>query len=98
MWNIEGGKDNLNLTRVGIKDENVMINNFEAAHRLLNSGGDNLQSKYPSFRSKLDLFFIDYEWVPLLVQESYLTSMEKRNGLQDVLAMAEASEYISFGD
>lgn len=61
-----------------------MINNFEAGHRLLNAGNGNLNIKYPSFRDKLDLFFVDHEWIPLLVQESYLTSMEKRNSLADV--------------
>ena len=49
------------------KDEKVMINNFDAAHRLLNAGEGNLNGKYPSFRDKLDLFFVDYDWVPLLV-------------------------------
>lgn len=58
-----------------------MINNFEAAHRLLNAGGGNLNSRYPKFRDKLDLFFVDHEWIPLLVMDSYLGSMEKRNSL-----------------
>ena len=49
-----------------------MINNFDAAHRFLNAGEGNLSGKYPSFRAKLDLFFVDYDWVPLLVQEGYL--------------------------
>ena len=57
------------------KDEKVMINNFDAAHRLLNSGEGGLDVKYPTFRDKLDLFFVDYDWVPLLVQEGYLNSM-----------------------
>ena len=49
------------------KDESVMINNFDAAHRLLNHGAKNLNERYPRFRDKLDLFFIDHEWVPLLI-------------------------------
>lgn len=57
------------------KDEKVMINNFEAAYRLLNNGAVPLSQKYPTFRQKLDLFFIDHDWVPLLVQESYLNGM-----------------------
>jgi len=32
------------------KDESVMINNFDAAHRLLDHGKNNLNIKYPSFR------------------------------------------------
>ena len=85
------------LTSVA-KDEKVMIGNFDAAHRLLNHGGKNLNDRYPKFRDKLDLFFIDHEWVPLLVQDNYLNSMEKRDSPQDIEAMAEASEFISLGD
>jgi len=49
------------------KDESVMIGNFDAAHKLLNCGEKPLDEKYPTFRQKLDLFFIDYDWIPLLV-------------------------------
>ena len=94
MWNAHG--TNLHEQIGGTKDDKVMINNFEAAHRLLNMGQNNLLKK--RFRDKLDLFFVDHEWVPLLVQESYLTSMEKRNSLQDIQAMAEAADCISTGD
>jgi hypothetical protein len=31
------------------KDEKVMINNFDAAHRLLNHGAKNLNINYPRF-------------------------------------------------
>jgi hypothetical protein len=44
-----------------------MINNFDAAQRLLNHGQKNLNLRYPTFREKLDLFFIDHEFIPLLV-------------------------------
>jgi hypothetical protein len=44
-----------------------MINNFEAAYRMLNHGRVSLNDKYPTFRDKMDLFFIDYDWIPLLV-------------------------------
>jgi hypothetical protein len=44
-----------------------MINGYDAAWRLLNSGEKPLDDKYPLFRQKLDLFFIDYEWIPMLV-------------------------------
>ena len=61
MW-----KSNPNLKATS-KDENVMINNFGAAHKLLNHGTENLNNKYPHFRQKLDLFFVDYEFIPLLI-------------------------------
>ena len=67
MWNIDGGMKDLNISKAGSKDDNVMINNFEAAHRLLNCGAVSLSKKHPTFRDKLDLFFVDHEWIPLLV-------------------------------
>lgn len=63
MWK---GRGNDNLGSIG-KDEAVMINNFEAANKLLNHGEVSLNRKYPSFRQKMDLFFIDYDFIPLLV-------------------------------
>jgi replication factor C subunit 1 len=80
------------------KDESVMINNFDAAHRLLNHGQVSLDIKYPQFRNKMDLFFIDYDLIPLLVQENYLTSMGDRSSLRDLNSLADAAEFISFGD
>jgi hypothetical protein len=44
-----------------------MINNWDAAYKLLNDGAEPLSKNYPKFRDKLDLFFVDYEWVPLLI-------------------------------
>ena len=49
------------------KDEKVMINNFDAAHRLLNHGQKNLNLSYPRFNQKMDLFFIDYDLIPMLI-------------------------------
>ncbi len=75
-----------------------MINNFDAAQRLLDHGKVDLNIKYPTFRDKMDLFFIDYDFIPLLVQDSYLNAMGDRKSLEDVEAMADAAEYISLGD
>ena len=80
------------------KDERVMMNNFEAANRLLNNGEQPLDKKYPTFRQKLDLFFIDYDFIPLLVQESYLNSFGDRSSLDDLELMAESSDMISLSD
>lgn len=75
-----------------------MINNFEAAYRLLNHGSTPLDRRYRRFRDKLDLFFIDFEWVPLLIQDSYLNVMSAGTESQNIEAMADASEFISLGD
>ena len=80
------------------KDENVMINNFDAAHRMLNHGAQSLDIKYPQFRQKMDLFFIDYDLIPLLVQENYLNALGDRNKIEDIERMAAAAEFISLGD
>ncbi len=75
-----------------------MINNFDAAHRLLDHGKTNLNIRYPTFRQKIDLFFIDYDMIPLLIQENYLTAMGDRKSLEDVERLADAADYISLGD
>jgi replication factor C subunit 1 len=46
----------------------------------------------------MDLFFIDYDLIPLLVQENYLSAMPDRKNLQDIENMAAAADYISLGD
>jgi hypothetical protein len=46
----------------------------------------------------MDLFFIDYDMIPMLVQENYLNSMGERRDIQSVEAMAQAADYISLGD
>jgi len=75
-----------------------MINTFEAAYRLLNHGETSLETKQPSFRDKLDLFFVDYELVPMIVHENYLSSMQSRSTDSDIENMATAAEFISEGD
>ena len=77
------------------KDSRVMISNFDAATRLMN--GRELAKM--QFRQKLDLFFIDYDLIPLLVHENYLDSMKGgAGGAAEVQRMALAAEFISFGD
>lgn len=75
-----------------------MISNFDAAHKLLDHGKRSLNQNYPKFSQKMDLFFIDYDLIPLLVHENYLTSMGDRRDRFDLDAMADAAEYISMGD
>jgi len=72
------------------KDETVMLNNFEAARRLM-TGRD------LSIRDKIDLFFIDYDLIPLLAQENYLSSVPQAS-VEDLEKMAKASDLIATGD
>jgi replication factor C subunit 1 len=46
----------------------------------------------------MDLFFIDYDMIPMLVQENYLNSMGERKDFQTIEGMALAADYISLGD
>ena len=50
---------------------------------------------YPLFRDKLDLFFIDHEFVPLLVQDNYLNMFQDHD---DIEALANAADFVSQGD
>ena len=55
------------------KDKMIMIDSAKAATTFLH---------YPDFsklkyRDKVDLFFVDYMFIPLLVHDNYLTAFEK---------------------
>ena len=73
-----------------------MINNFDAAQRLMNLGDYQMMNKYSTFRDKQDLFFIDYDLVPTIIQENYLSSMPShKQELNDIERMADAADFIS---
>ena len=67
MWNNQAATGNKSLLSTVSKDGKVMLNNFEAASRLLNHGANPLDAKNPTFRDKLDLFFVDHDFIPLLI-------------------------------
>ncbi len=54
-------------------DDSVLLSNFDAATKLLNR----FEFSKMSIRKKIDLFFIDYDLIPLLVAENYLNAMKK---------------------
>ena len=56
------------------KDELVMQKNFDAAKELLKS-----KSHCLPYRQLLDLYFIDYNLIPLLIQENYLSTFPSQN-------------------
>ena len=76
------------------KDEESMSNPFEAATKLLNQR--EVQSL--PFRKKMNLFFIDFQIMPLLIHENYLTCYGQNQTVKDVKDMAESADYISLGD
>merc|ERR1712012_955319 len=77
------------------KDESTMLGPFDAAKKLLNSS----ESARLSFRSRLDMFFVDFNLVGLLVQENYLRTCEKRSADPALLQRcAYSADLISVGD
>jgi len=67
------------------KDQSVLMNKFQAAARLWSG-------KELKYSEKLSLFFVDFDFVPMLVQENYLSSMS------DLDSMSLAADSIAFGD
>jgi len=74
----------------------IMIDSVKATTTLLN---------YPdfsklSYRDQVDLFFIDYSIIPLLVHDNYLGVMDKtfKNKDEDVNRLAAAASYFSLAD
>jgi len=55
------------------KDEAVMISNFDAATKLMR----NSEFKNLNLRQRMNLFFIDYNLIPLLFHENYLNTVHK---------------------
>ena len=108
MWKNQSASLGADFMKTIAKDEKVMLNNFDAASKLLNLHDYKVTSKYKTYRSKLDMFFIDHEFVPLLVQENYLNAqmqtIQKRGNsttkedLLNLENMAEASDCISCSD
>ena len=75
------------------KDAHIMINSFEAASKLLRRNDQrNLTQK-----QKMDLFFIDYDLVPLLIHENYIAAMGQ-NDKDSIHRMADAADSIAFSD
>lgn len=71
------------------KDSTLMVNNFDAAGKLMKS----YELSRMSHHEQMDLFFIDYDLIPLLIQQNYLDAMDN-----DVEKLADAADSIAFGD
>ena len=78
--------------RMMSKDPLSMVGHFEAAARLLNRKDlRNLRH-----REKVDLFFIDFDLIPLIIHENYLSAMT--NEANQLKRMSLAADSISLGD
>jgi replication factor C subunit 1 len=73
------------------KDANLRLDAFSAAPRMFS------EAKTTSLDARMELFFVDYDMIPLLVQQAYPNVIEKSTG-PDVVKMnrcARAAEAIS---
>ena len=75
-----------------MKDPLSMIGHFDAASRLLNKN----EMKGLRYREKVDLFFIDFDMIPLIIHENYLSAMT--NEVNQLKRVSFAADSISFGD
>eukprot|EP00930_Biecheleria_cincta_P043936 TRINITY_DN30145_c0_g1_i1.p1 TRINITY_DN30145_c0_g1~~TRINITY_DN30145_c0_g1_i1.p1 ORF type:complete len:620 (+),score=124.01 TRINITY_DN30145_c0_g1_i1:182-2041(+) len=79
------------------KDAQVMLSPFDACSKMLS-----FQREPLSIARRLDLFYIDTDMVPLMIQENYLRPMEKRSGGLDETTLlercAKASDLIATSD
>ena len=88
-----------NNNKIQGKDEVVMLTNFEAAKELLS-----FKSKSLPFKNLLDLYFIDYDLIPLLIYENYITTFpsekgkKKKDEIINLENLSLASDLISESD
>ncbi|CAE8732512.1 unnamed protein product, partial [Polarella glacialis] len=79
------------------KDSQVMLSPFDACSRLLSVKKDPMP-----LDKRLDLFYIDPDFMPLMVHENYLRPLDRRaGGLDEVSVLeraAKASELIATAD
>jgi len=76
------------------KDQSIMLGPFDAAKKLLNSS----EASRLSLRDKLDMFFVDFSLVGLLVQENYLRTVEKKPDLDTLNRCAYSADLMTVGD
>ncbi|CAG9332418.1 unnamed protein product [Blepharisma stoltei] len=96
MWARTNNSMNYNQAKKGLqfisKDSITMVGNFDAAAKLLN----NHETRAMSHKQKIDLFFVDFDLIPLLIQENYLSAIPQNS--QTIENMANAADSIAFGD
>lgn len=78
--------------RMMVKDPLSMIGHFDAAAKLLSRK----DMKGMRHRDKVDLFFIDFDIIPLIIHENYLMAMT--NDANQLKRISLAADSISFAD
>ena len=75
-----------------MKDPLSMIGHFDAATKLLNRK----EMKPLRHKDKVDLFFIDFDMIPLIIHENYLSAMT--NEVNQLKRVTLAADSLSFAD
>jgi len=71
-----------------------MMTPFDACKRLINT----TEAAHLSLRERLDMFFVDFSLVGLLVHENYLRAVERRCDLDVLNRCAYSADLMSMGD
>jgi len=76
------------------KDRSIMMTPLDACKRLINTA----EAAHMSLRDRLDMFFVDFSLVGLLVHENYLRAVERRCDLDVLNRCAYSADLMSMGD
>merc|ERR1719215_1756780 len=67
---------------------------FDACKKLLNTS----EARLCGFKERLDMFFVDFSLVGLLVQENYLKSVERQTDIAALHRCAYSADLMTIGD
>jgi len=81
----------MNGGRACQKDSQVMMSTFEACSRLLSPHREPLP-----LERRMDMYYVDSELMPIMVQENYLRAMDKKPAKMDELAVLERAAQASW--
>merc|ERR1712176_424037 len=76
------------------KDAAVMMGPFDACKKLLNTA----EARQCTFKERLDMFFVDFSLVGLLVQENYMKAVERNQDPALLHRCALSADLLTIGD
>lgn len=82
-------------------EKNIALKPFDIAHKMFDGRHytDIGAKRFPLYK-KMELYFDDFDFAPLMIQENYLNTRPSvlKQGQSHLAAVAEAADYISQGD
>ena len=96
--NMMSAKKNLNRVINSKAMKDVQLGPFEAIKKVFPTGFD--MNKKTTLSDKCDLFFFDYNLMPLMVYENYVKTQQPagRSPVDKLKAIARSADAIAFGD